>query len=162
HPSPPHLLSLRGGARPPTSMDVRTIADPVSLAQALMRCASVTPHEAGSLDLAQAELERLGFRVRRMKFGIVDNLHAALRKPRPSFCLAGHVDVVPPGQGWSSDPFAAEIRDGVLYGRGAADMKTAIAAMIAATENFLRRGNPPGSIAFLLTCDEEGPGVDGS
>src|SRR5262249_4949105 len=79
-----------------------------------------------------------------------------------NFCFAGHLDVVPPGGGWSSDPFAPEIRDGMLYGRGAADMKTAIAAMIAATENFLRGGPPKGSISFLLTCDEEGPGVDGT
>src|SRR5690606_33473659 len=69
---------------------------------------------------------------------------------------------VPPGEGWASDPFAAEIRDGLLYGRGATDMKTAIAAMIAASENFLRGGAPKGSISFLLTCDEEGPAVDGT
>jgi succinyl-diaminopimelate desuccinylase len=100
--------------------------------------------------------------VRRLKFGLVDNLYARLGAARPNFCFAGHVDVVPPGAGWSSDPFAAEILDGLLYGRGAADMKTAIAAMIAGTEAFLARGAPKGSISFLLTCDEEGPGVDGT
>jgi succinyl-diaminopimelate desuccinylase len=108
------------------------------------------------------ELTRLGFFVRRLKFGAVDNLYARLGAAAPNFCFAGHLDVVPPGEGWASDPFAAEIRDGMLYGRGAADMKTAIAAMIAATQSFLGRGAPRGSISFLLTCDEEGPAVDGT
>jgi succinyl-diaminopimelate desuccinylase len=114
------------------------------------------------MDLAQEKLESLGFRVKRYKFGLVDNLYARIGEARPNFCFAGHLDVVPPGEGWTSDPFAAEIRDGLLYGRGATDMKTAIAAMIAATENFLAGGAPKGSISFLLTCDEEGPAVDGT
>jgi succinyl-diaminopimelate desuccinylase len=114
------------------------------------------------MDLAQEALEALGFRATRYKFGAVDNLYARLGDARPNFCFAGHLDVVPPGEGWASDPFAAEIRDGVLYGRGAADMKTSIAAMIAATGNFLRGGPPKGSVSFLLTCDEEGPAVDGT
>jgi succinyl-diaminopimelate desuccinylase len=114
------------------------------------------------MNVAQRALEALGFQVKRYKFGLVDNLYARLGDTRPNLCLAGHLDVVPPGEGWASDPFAAEIRNGVLYGRGAADMKTAIAAMIAATENFLRNGAPKGSISFLLTCDEEGPAVDGT
>jgi succinyl-diaminopimelate desuccinylase len=143
-------------------MDARTLTDPIPLAQALMRRPSVTPDEAGVMDLAQRSLEALGFRVQRYKFGLVDNLYARFGDARPNFCFAGHLDVVPPGAGWASDPFAAEIRDGVLYGRGATDMKTAIAAMIAATENFLRGGAPKGSISFLLTCDEEGPAVDGT
>ena len=143
-------------------METRTIADPVPLAQALMRCPSVTPLEAGSLDLIQRELERLSFRVQRLKFGQVDNLYARLGDAAPNFCFAGHVDVVPPGQGWSNDPFDPQIRDGRLYGRGAADMKTAIAAMVTATENFLSNGAPKGSISFLLTCDEEGPAVEGT
>ena len=137
-------------------------ADPIPLAQALIRCASITPADAGALDLAQAALDRLGFRVKRYSFGAVDNLYARYGAAAPNFCFAGHVDVVPPGEGWSADPFAAEIRDGLLYGRGAADMKTAIAAMIAAVENFLARGAPKGSISFLLTGDEEGPAVDGT
>ncbi len=137
-------------------------SDPLPLAQALMRCASVTPNEAGALDLAEAALAGLGFKVKRAKFGIVDNLYARFGEAQPNFCFAGHVDVVPPGQGWSSDPFAAEIRDGNLYGRGAADMKTAIAAMIAACENYLRGDKPKGSISFLLTCDEEGPAIEGT
>jgi len=144
-------------------MDARTLTDPIPLAQALIRRPSVTPAEEGALDVADSALSALGFRVRRLKFGPVDNLYARLGEARPNFCFAGHVDVVPPGQGWASDPFAADIRDGVLYGRGAADMKTAIAAMIAATESYLRAlGAPRGSISFLLTCDEEGPAVDGT
>lgn len=143
-------------------MDARILTDPIPLAQALMRRPSITPDEAGVMDLAQAKLEALGFRVKRYKFGLVDNLYARFGNAAPNFCFAGHLDVVPPGEGWSSDPFAAEIRDGLLYGRGATDMKTAIAAMIAATENFMRGGAPKGSISFLLTCDEEGPAVDGT
>jgi len=143
-------------------MDARTIADPIPLAQALMRRPSITPLEAGALDVIEAALKPLGFRTRRYKFGAVDNLYARLGEAAPNFCFAGHVDVVPPGEGWASDPFAAEIRDGLLYGRGAADMKTAIAAMITATESFLKGGAPKGSISFLLTCDEEGPAIDGT
>jgi len=140
-----------------------TIADPIPLAQALIRRPSVTPAEEGALDVVEGALTALGFKVRRLKFGLVDNLYARLGEARPNFCFAGHVDVVPPGAGWSSDPFAGEIRDGMLYGRGAADMKTAIAAMIAGAENYLaRQGAPKGSISFLLTCDEEGPAVDGT
>lgn len=143
-------------------MDARTIADPIPLAQALMRRPSVTPVEAGALDVLEEALAPLGFRVRRYKFGAVDNLYARFGEAAPNFCWAGHVDVVPPGEGWASDPFAAEIRDGQLYGRGAADMKTAIAAMITATASYLKGGAPKGSISFLLTCDEEGPAVDGT
>lgn len=143
-------------------MTATTIADPIPLAQALMQRASVTPIEAGALDVIEASLKPLGFRLKRYKFGQVDNLYARFGDAAPNFCFAGHVDVVPPGEGWASDPFAAEIRNGLLYGRGAADMKTAIAAMIAATANFLQSGAPRGSISFLLTCDEEGPAVDGT
>jgi succinyl-diaminopimelate desuccinylase len=143
-------------------MDAHTLTDPIILAQALMRRRSVTPDEAGVMDLAQQTLEAIGFRVKRYKFGLVDNLYARIGDGAPNFCFAGHLDVVPPGEGWASDPFAAEIRDGLLYGRGATDMKTAIAAMITATESFLRNGAPKGSISFLLTCDEEGPAVDGT
>ncbi len=124
---------------------------------------SVTPHEAGALDVVESALAALGFSVQRLKFGAVDNLYARRGSEAPNFCFAGHVDVVPPGEGWKSDPFAAEIRDGLIYGRGAADMKTAIAAMIAATDDYIAGGGPPrGSISFLLTCDEEGPAIDGT
>jgi succinyl-diaminopimelate desuccinylase len=143
-------------------MDARTITDPIPLAQALMRRASVTPLEDGALDVIESALKLLGFRSRRYKFGAVDNLYARFGDAAPNFCFAGHVDVVPPGEGWASDPFAAEIRDGMLYGRGAADMKTAIAAMVTATQDYLAQGAPNGSISFLLTCDEEGPAVDGT
>jgi succinyl-diaminopimelate desuccinylase len=144
-------------------MDAVTIADPVPLAQALIRRPSVTPAEEGALDIVENALKPLGFVTRRMKFGLVDNLYARLGTTRPNFCFAGHVDVVPPGPGWTNDPFAADIRDGRLFGRGAADMKTAIAAMITGTQNFLARsGAPHGSISFVITCDEEGPGVDGT
>jgi succinyl-diaminopimelate desuccinylase len=143
-------------------MDATSLSDPIPLAQALMRRPSITPVEAGALDVAETALTELGFRTRRYKFGLVDNLYARRGDAAPNFCFAGHVDVVPPGEGWSSDPFAAEIRDGNLYGRGATDMKTAIAAMIAGTKSYLAVNAPKGSISFLLTCDEEGPGVDGT
>jgi succinyl-diaminopimelate desuccinylase len=143
-------------------MDANTLTDPIPLAQALMRRPSVTPVEAGVLDVAEQALKALGFTTRRLKFGAVDNLYARLGDHRPNFCFAGHLDVVPPGEGWASDPFAAEIRDGNLYGRGATDMKTAIAAMITGTQDFLKSGAPRGSISFLLTCDEEGPAIDGT
>ena len=143
-------------------MDATAKLDPVALAQALMRCASVTPLEAGALGVVEGELKRLGFRTQRYRFGAVDNLYARLGQRAPNFCFAGHVDVVPPGEGWSVDPFAAEIRGDQLIGRGAADMKSAIAAMIAGVADFLARGKPAGSISFLLTCDEEGPAQDGT
>jgi len=143
-------------------MDATSSTDPIPLAQALMRCPSVTPIDAGALDVCETALKALGFATRRLKFGPVDNLYARFGAAAPNFCFAGHVDVVPPGEGWGSDPFAAEIRGGLLYGRGATDMKTAIAAMITGTEDFLKGGAPKGSISFLLTCDEEGPAIDGT
>ena len=94
-------------------MDSRTLTDPLPLAQALMRRPSVTPTEAGVMDLAQEKLESLGFRAKRYKFGLVDNLYARIGDAAPNFCFAGHLDVVPPGDGWASDPFAAEIREAV-------------------------------------------------
>src|SRR5215468_8391563 len=97
---------------PPRSrLDAARLTDPLPLAQALMRCRSVTPAEAGALDVLQAALTPLGFAVRRMKFGAVDNLYARLGEASPNFCFAGHADVVPPGDGWASDPFAAEVRE---------------------------------------------------
>jgi succinyl-diaminopimelate desuccinylase len=138
-------------------------ADPIPLAQALMRCPSITPADAGALDVCEAALARLGFAVKRYTFGAVNNLYARFGAAAPNFCFAGHVDVVPPGGNWSCDPFGAEIRGGLLYGRGAADMKTAISAMIAASENFLASNDRlHGSISFLLTCDEEGAAVEGT
>jgi len=146
--------------------------DPLELTRALIRCPSVTPAEAGALDLLQTTLEGLGFRCWRLPFqapdtAAVDNLYARWGDGAgPAFAFAGHADVVPVGDaaGWKSDPFAAEIRDGKLFGRGAADMKAAIACFVAAAERFLaRRGNGfPGRIALLITGDEEGPSVNGT
>ena len=146
-------------------MDAQIRFDPLPLAQALMRRASVTPDHAGAMDLIGVELTRLGFTVRRLDVGAVANLYARLGDARPNFCFAGHVDVVPVGDAaaWTSDPFGAEIKDGWLIGRGAADMKAAIAAMIAAVEHHLATASAPrGSISFLLTSDEEGPALDGT
>lgn len=136
------------------------IPDPLPLAQALIRAKSVTPADDGALDILGAALEGLGFRLQRFKFGEVENLYARRGAEGPNFCFAGHTDVVPVGDAaaWSVDPFAAEIRDGVLIGRGAADMKAAIAAMVAAVNGF----EGGGSISFLITGDEEGPAVDGT
>jgi succinyl-diaminopimelate desuccinylase len=135
--------------------------DPVDLAQALIRCPSVTPADGGALAALEAVLKPLGFVCHRLTFeeagtAPVDNLYARLGEAGPNFCFAGHTDVVPPGDTklWKSDPFAAEIRDGTLYGRGAVDMKSAIAAFIAAVAEH---GTPKGSVSLLITGDEEGP-----
>ena len=130
----------------------------------------MTPVDAGALDHLQRVLEGLGFRCRRLPFSEegtpdVDNLYARLGEAQPNFCFAGHTDVVPTGdlKGWSIDPFAAEIVDGVLYGRGASDMKSAIAAFVAAAERFAGgRGPGFGSISLLITGDEEGPSINGT
>ena len=143
------------------------MSDPVELARALIRCPSVTPQDAGALALLEAALEPLGFRCRRLRFAApgtapVENLYARLGTEAPNFCFAGHTDVVPPGDTklWRYPPFDAAIADGVLYGRGAADMKSAIAAFIAAVATF---GKPAkGSISLLITGDEEGPGINGT
>lgn len=131
----------------------------------LVSRASVTPADAGCQDLIAARLGALGFRCDRLRFGAVDNLWAQRGTTAPLLAFVGHTDVVPPGprEAWRSDPFRPEIRDGVLYGRGAADMKSGIAAMVTATEQFIaERPRIAGSIAFLLTSDEEGPAVDGT
>jgi succinyl-diaminopimelate desuccinylase len=134
--------------------------DPVALAQALIRRPSVTPADEGAMDLLQGELERLGFACRRMKFGDIENLYARRGTERPNLCFAGHTDVVPAGdaQAWASGPFEAEIRDGELHGRGAVDMKSAIAAFVAAVSAVQTKG----SISFLITGDEEGIAQDGT
>ena len=137
--------------------------DALALAQALIRRPSVTPKDAGALDVLEAVLKELGFATHRLPFGDVDNLYARLGDATPHFCFAGHTDVVPVGEGWSADPFAAEVKDGHLYGRGAADMKSAIAAFVTAVA---RLGKPPekfkGSISLLITGDEEGAAVNGT
>ncbi|PHS25528.1 MAG: succinyl-diaminopimelate desuccinylase [Robiginitomaculum sp.] len=138
--------------------------DPLTLAQALIRCRSVTPLDDGALDILQTQLESLGFVVKRYPFGDVDNLYARLGTGVPNFCFAGHTDVVPTGNpdDWQDDPFAAKVRDGVLWGRGAADMKGAIAAFIAAAQRHLSRNDLYGSISLLITGDEEGEGINGT
>ncbi|HYM18207.1 MAG TPA: succinyl-diaminopimelate desuccinylase [Micropepsaceae bacterium] len=139
--------------------------DPVSLVQALIRCPSVTPEDAGALAVLEEAIKPLGFSCRRLRFDDVENLYARLGTGAPNFCFAGHTDVVPPGEQkqWKRDPFAAEIVDGVLYGRGATDMKSAIAAFVAATERHVKKhGAPKGSISLLITGDEEGVALNGT
>ena len=131
----------------------------------------MTPKEAGALDYMERVLGSAGFACRRLKFSSegepeVDNLYAQIGTTGPHLCLAGHVDVVPPGDeaAWTHPPFAAEIHDGVLYGRGAADMKGGVAAMMAAALRYIRAqgGRPFGSISFLITADEEGRALNGT
>lgn len=139
--------------------------DPLPLAQRLIRCPSITPVEAGALDLLQSELDALGFVCKRLVFEDVDNLYARLGTAEPCFMFAGHTDVVPPGDesAWTTPPFEPSEDDGMLRGRGAADMKGAIAAMIASVKTYLdEAGQPDGSIAFLITGDEEGIAINGT
>jgi len=145
--------------------------DPVALTAALIRCPSVTPDEAGALTLLQTALEPAGFICHRMTFSEagtpdVENLYARAGASGPNLCFAGHTDVVPPGNlaAWSVPPFAAVIRDGLLYGRGAVDMKGGVACFVAAALRHIARngGTPKGSISLLITGDEEGPSVNGT
>ncbi|WP_332691532.1 succinyl-diaminopimelate desuccinylase [Bosea sp. (in: a-proteobacteria)] len=144
--------------------------DPVALTQALIRCPSVTPAEGGALALLAEVLTIEGFSVERPVFSEpgmpdIENLYARIGTEGPVLAIAGHTDVVPPGDlaAWTHAPFAAEIVDGTLYGRGACDMKGGLASMVAAVIRY-RREQPqaPGSIAFLITGDEEGPAVNGT
>jgi succinyl-diaminopimelate desuccinylase len=145
--------------------------DPVALTRALIRCPSVTPEDAGALGLVATALEGLGFECRRLRFSEpgtpdIDNLYARRGGAQPNFCFAGHTDVVPAGNAaaWSSEPFEAALRDDVIFGRGAADMKGAIACFIAATARYLAAtgGEVTGSISLLITGDEEGPAINGT
>jgi succinyl-diaminopimelate desuccinylase len=137
----------------------------IELARALIERASVTPDDAGCQPLIADRLQAIGFSIESLPFGEVDNLWARRGTAPPLFVFAGHTDVVPPGPlaDWDSDPFTPSLREGCLYGRGAADMKSSIAAMVTACERFIgSHAGHPGSIAFLLTSDEEGPSVDGT
>jgi succinyl-diaminopimelate desuccinylase len=137
----------------------------LELAKELIGRRSVTPEDGGCQELLAERLTRAGFKCEPMKFGEVANLWARRGSGHPVVCFAGHTDVVPTGplSEWHSDPFVPTIRDGKLYGRGAADMKSSIAAFVVAVEAFLEeRPNHAGSIALLLTSDEEGPAVDGT
>lgn len=137
----------------------------LELARELVRRPSITPDDAGCQDLLAGRLRPLGFRVRPMPFGAVSNLWARRGAEPPLFVFLGHTDVVPPGpaDAWATPPFDPVLRDGFLHGRGAADMKGSLAAMVTACERFTaRRPAPRGSIAFLVTSDEEGPAEDGT
>ena len=154
------------------------VIDPVELTQTLIRRPSVTPADAGAMDVLQRVLEGLGFTCRRMPFegpggeGVharIENLYARRGTASPNLCFAGHTDVVPTGasEGWSADPFLAEVKDGVLFGRGAVDMKGGIAAWVSAVSAVLAAHaeagtEPQGSLSFLITGDEEGPALHGT
>jgi succinyl-diaminopimelate desuccinylase len=149
----------------PTDLDVAN-GGALPLARALIRCASVTPANDGALDVLQAAAERLGFVCHRQVFGeggeAVDNLYARLGTAAPNFCFAGHTDVVPVGEGWTLEPFTAAVSNGMLYGRGAADMKGAIAAFLTAVAQAHKAGRLAGSVSLLITGDEEGDAVNGT
>jgi succinyl-diaminopimelate desuccinylase len=143
--------------------------DPIALAQNLIRCPSVTPVDAGAIGVLADALESLGFTCHRLSSDerggpAIDNLYARLGDGAPNFAFAGHTDVVPVGDAaaWDGDPFAGMVEGGKLHGRGAADMKGALAAMVAAVSAFIGRGNPNGSISFLITGDEEGKALNGT
>jgi succinyl-diaminopimelate desuccinylase len=145
--------------------------DPIALARDLLRCPSVTPAEGGALDLIEGVLERAGFAVERVTFtepgtAPIDNLYARIGSAGPHLMFAGHTDVVPPGDAakWTHPPFSGDIADDTLFGRGAVDMKGAIACAIAAALDHLgaRNNKPKGSISFLITGDEESIAVNGT
>ena len=144
--------------------------DPVPLLQDLIRCKSVTPAEGGALTLLENTLSQAGFVCQRLIFKAegtpdVENLFARFGTGAPHLCFAGHTDVVPEGhaESWSHQPFAADIADGFIYGRGATDMKGSVAAFAAAAIDFMRTaGKFKGSISFLITGDEEGPAINGT
>ncbi|MGN6285841.1 MAG: succinyl-diaminopimelate desuccinylase [Afipia sp.] len=147
------------------------MTDAVTLTRDLVRCASVTPAEGGALGLLETTLKAAGFEVHRVTFSEpgaddVENLYARIGSTAPHITFAGHTDVVPPGDdaAWSHGAFSGDIKDGVLYGRGAVDMKGAIACSVAATLDYLAAhgGKPKGSISFLITGDEEGVAVNGT
>lgn len=140
--------------------------DPVAIAAALIRAPSVTPDAEPAMEIVARLLEQAGYRVERLTFATggtpIVNLYARIGETAPNLCFAGHVDVVPVGDAgqWTHGPFAGEVADGMLYGRGAVDMKGAVAAFLAAA---LRHGKPAkGSLSFLITGDEEGPALDGT
>lgn len=140
-------------------------SETLELSLQLLRQPSVTPVDHSCQNIMADRLEKIGFNIESMRFEDVDNLWARKGTQAPVLCFAGHTDVVPTGSldDWNSDPFVPEIRDGKLYGRGSADMKTALAAMVVASERFVaKHPNHKGSIAFLITSDEEGPSINGT
>jgi succinyl-diaminopimelate desuccinylase len=146
------------------------MADPIAIARDLIRCPSVTPAEGGALALIEGLLKGAGFDVHRVTFeepgtDPIENLYARIGTAAPHLMLAGHTDVVPPGDEtkWTHPPFASDIAEGVLYGRGAVDMKGAIACKLAAALDYVAaHGKPKGSLSFLITGDEEGIAVNGT
>lgn len=141
-----------------------SLIDAINLTKELIRAPSVTPADAGAMDIVEATLARLGFACRRMKFGEIENLYARYGTEAPNLCFAGHTDVVPTGDeaAWTSGAFDAHVADGVLIGRGAVDMKSAIAAFAAAAETAIGAGHVAGSLSFLITGDEEGVATHGT
>ena len=150
--------------------DAPTSIDPVAFAAELIRCPSVTPAEGGALDLLEERLSALGFTCHRLPFeepgeDRVENLYARIGTSAPNLCFAGHTDVVPTGNArdWQVGPFEGKVEDGILWGRGASDMKGSIAAFAAAAADYIAaNGTEAGSISFLITGDEEGPAVNGT
>jgi succinyl-diaminopimelate desuccinylase len=140
------------------------LIDAIDLTRELIRKPSVTPADAGAMDVVERTLEGLGFACRRMRFGDIENLYARFGTAAPNLCFAGHTDVVPVGDvaAWSKDAFSAEVVDGVLIGRGAVDMKSAIAAFAAAAAKAMAAGQVTGSLSFLITGDEEGVATHGT
>ncbi len=138
------------------------LTDPLSLAQALLACPSITPDNGGSQTLLAETLSKLGFTVEHLSHGKVNNLIARRGHGSPHFAFAGHTDVVPPGTGWRHDAFGGIVDEGLLFGRGAVDMKGAIAAFIAALAQHSATGSSAGTISVLITGDEEGPAIDGT
>ena len=131
----------------------------------LIACQSITPRDSGCQELIKKHLEPLGFKCETLNFGEVKNLWATKGKDGPTLCFAGHTDVVPPGpiQDWKFDPFKATFNEDLVYGRGASDMKSGLAAMVTGVEDFLKmKEDFNGRIAFLITSDEEGPAIDGT
>ncbi|MGF1659131.1 MAG: M20/M25/M40 family metallo-hydrolase, partial [Rubrimonas sp.] len=138
--------------------------DPVALTAALVRCASVTPADAGALDVVAGALAPFGFAVTRVDRGGVGNLFARYGDNGPALGFNGHVDVVPPGDeaAWSHPPFGAVVTRGALWGRGAVDMKSGVAAFVAAAAAWAARGQARGSLSLLITGDEEGEALHGT
>ncbi len=152
----------------PNQTALAALTDPLPLARDLIRCASVTPQDGGALQVLETALSSLGFTCHRLRFeepetAPVENLYARLGHSGPNFCYAGHTDVVPVGTGWTVNPFAADVIEDHLYGRGASDMKGAIACFIAAVAQYVEQnGAANGSISLLITGDEEGPAINGT
>lgn len=136
----------------------------IELAKQLIAIASITPSDGGCQELMASHLRELGFSIEALPFADVKNMWAVRGDSGPLFVFAGHTDVVPPGNSadWATDPFVPQVRDGFLYGRGAADMKGSLAAMLVATANYLAEHKPAGRIGFLITSDEEGSAINGT